>query len=571
MKMKKTFIKGIDISSLSEMLNQDAKYYDFNDEEVDPLVLAYKYGVNFVRLRIWHTPENNETHSNYCGLEETIKMAKCAKKLGMGILLDFHYSDYWADPKKQFKPKAWEDLPFKKLRTIVYDYTKSVLYEMENNGVYPEFVQIGNEIRNGILFPDGHVNRWEQLAQLLNAGIRAVRDTQNEKSTKIILHMDQGGRCYFFKEWFDMATKHGVTDYDIIGISYYPFWHGTYNQFAKTMDYVVTRYDKEVMVVETAQGWRTIEGSIYDKEQEAMSGFPSSPEMQRHVLEIIMGIVASVKDNRGLGIFYWEPFMLTSKNDSVWGQNLGVLNEKGKVLEGIKAFQFESINMNPFEVIKVESFEKMQVKYGQEVELPSLVKVLCKNGEEHYENVQWESFSTNCYGDYLINGQVNNTDIKSQIIFSVKENIDTDYNYIKNGNFDKGLQDWEISTKLEEVLYEVRAEFNKPFPGKPDAFLLIESSQKFEFLLQKKIGIINGDYQITFEYKSNKKKKIDVAVGECNKEIIVDSCFEWNKIIFTFDLEEVNNYLTIIITSEADKLCIKNIGLYVRERNSINC
>lgn len=227
------YYKGMDISFLQEYLEKGMKTYDLDGTLIDPLKLAKKHGVNAMRLRIWHTPENVPESGGYCSLERTIVMAKKIKQEGFDFLLDFHYSDWWADPGQQRKPKAWENLHGTELEEAVYTYTIKVLCALKEAGVMPDMVQIGNEIRSGLLFPDGELPDYVSMVRLVNAGIRAAREIGG-KELLIMVHLDQGGRYFYLKDWFDRAFEAGLSDFDVIGLSYYPFWHGTFNDLKET-------------------------------------------------------------------------------------------------------------------------------------------------------------------------------------------------------------------------------------------------------------------------------------------------------------------------------------------------
>lgn len=371
------FIKGMDISTLPEMLDKGFVYRDEDGTPIDPFVLIKKNGVNSVRLRIWNEPENLPESGGYCNLSDTIRMARKIKENGMSFFLDFHYSDWWADPGQQRKPKAWEGLPFQKLVEAVHDYTYTVLKTLEKEEVYPEYVQIGNEIRSGMLFPEGEVRNFPQLAQLINAGIQAVRelDAEHEEGrsmmeslseeqfpypempvttgagngkgirkniprVKLVIHLDQGGRYQYFENWFDKAIANGVTDFDIIALSYYPFWHGTFAEFRDCMERVIERYHRPVMAAETAHAWRLAEGGFVTEQQVRISGFPASPEGQRRVVELVMNIVASLKNGMGLGVYYWEPLDIPRPGGNGWSASMGIMTADARPTVAMSAFRF---------------------------------------------------------------------------------------------------------------------------------------------------------------------------------------------------------------------------------------
>lgn len=330
-----SFIKGMDVSSYQEMLDRGYVYYDEAGNEVDILEYAVKKGFNYGRIRIWNEPTNVPESGGYCNFEETIKLAKKMKELNIPYLLDFHYSDWWADPGKQTKPKAWEFLHGNELQKVVHDYTKHVLDALAYANVSPDMVQVGNEIRCGMLWPDGSTEDFRELAKLINAGIKGVRDSVNGKNIKIMLHLDQGGRYHYFEEWFDKVMKCGVDDFEIIGLSYYPFWHGTYKDLDETMNKLALRYGKDLIVAETAYAHRLGADSLFGKGQERLGGYPASDEGQKKALQIVSGIIAGVEQGRGLGFFYWEPFCRDEHEDN-WGYCMGMVNECGHPLSALK-------------------------------------------------------------------------------------------------------------------------------------------------------------------------------------------------------------------------------------------
>jgi len=185
---------GADISFLPQLESRGMKFYD-KGIETDAIEMLKNHGMNYIRLRIFVNPENEKGYSpnkGFCGLDSTLMMAKRVKAAGMNLLLDFHYSDTWADPQKQFKPKAWEGQGFKELTLTLKDYTKSVLLKLKDQGTLPEMVQIGNEINHGIVWPEGHIANLDNLAELLKAGTEAVREM--DSSVPIMMHLALGGQ-----------------------------------------------------------------------------------------------------------------------------------------------------------------------------------------------------------------------------------------------------------------------------------------------------------------------------------------------------------------------------------------
>ena len=224
---------GVDISTLEETERLGGKFYE-NGNETPLFDILKKHGVTSIRLRLWNNPFD-EKGENYgaggCSIKTVINTAHRAVKYGMNWMLDFHYSDFWADPGRQLIPKAWQSYSLEQLEKIVYEYTKDTLARCKSEGLYPEYVQIGNEITNGMLWPVGKVDYndagepvcYGNMVRLLRAGVAAARESGD---VKIIFHLERSCDNKRYRQWFDAVTAAGV-DYDIIGISYYPHWHGT--------------------------------------------------------------------------------------------------------------------------------------------------------------------------------------------------------------------------------------------------------------------------------------------------------------------------------------------------------
>ncbi len=327
-----TFIKGMDVSMIKELEDYGASYY-LDGKKDDLFSILSKCGANMIRLRIWLDPYDEEGRSYGGGMNDlhtTIKLAKRAKENGMAYLLDFHYSDFWADPAKQIKPKAWSSLDSKSLETAVYLHTVDTLKAMKNQKLEPEIVQVGNEITKGLLWPDGHIDNLETMAALLGAGIRGVREEC--PNAKIMLHLDFGTNNEQYRQWFDDVEPYNL-DFDIIGMSYYPHWNGSIQLLLDNMNDVSRKYNKEVMVAETSIGFTTdhlgCKGIVFSEEQEAATGYPATEEGQEQFLRDLYAAVRSVEGGKGTGVFYWEPAWLAIP-DCHWARKSGCsyMNEK---------------------------------------------------------------------------------------------------------------------------------------------------------------------------------------------------------------------------------------------------
>ncbi|NLK74912.1 MAG: hypothetical protein GX288_06435 [Clostridiales bacterium] len=524
------FIKGMDISFLPQILDQGAVFYDSQGSEREVFLLLKENGVNSIRLRIWNEPENVPESGGYCDLKHTIAMAKKIKQHGMSFFLDFHYSDWWADPGKQNKPKAWEGLSFEDLKQAVYDYTKDVLLKMQQEGVMPDLVQIGNEIRSGMLFPDGEVPHYDCLIQLVNEGIAAVREVGKEYGTKVVIHLDQGGRYFYLRDWFDSALAAGLDDFDIIGVSYYPFWHGTFAEFKDTLVKLVERYKKPIIIAETAHAWRKTADGFIGEQQEKIAGFPATPEAQRKVIDLVMNITASLKEDMGLGIYYWEPVVIPIKGEGGWASNMGIFDEEGKALPALECFKFDRSQFKPKEIAKIYEPGKVLEEIGKEVMLPRTVRVLYYDGSCPEIPVEWKTFDNSKAGNIVVEGFLAKINEYVSITIELVEKLKEDYNFIANGDFEEGLTGWEVEASDDRIKIELHPEFIDPFPAPPVNYLYIESPVNFTLDLTKELkGLVPGEYNLQVEYRGTNTTGVDVKLfAETNEK-------QWETIIYPTD------------------------------------
>lgn len=333
--MPADFIKGADISTLLEAEQYGAKFYNQNGQQQDAIAILKANGVNYVRLRLWVDPQD-ASGKTYGGgsnnLENTIALAKRVKAQGLKLLLDFHYSDFWTDPGKQFKPKAWEKMDYPQLKTAIQDYTRDTIARFKKEGVLPDIVQIGNEINGGMLWPEGKSwgqggGEFDRLAGLLNAAISGLKENlTGGEQVKIMLHLAEGTKNDTFRWWFDEIAKRDVP-FDIIGLSMYTYWNGPISALKANIDDISRRYNKDVIVVEAAYGYTldncdNAENSFQAKEEKD-GGYPGTVQGQYDYIHDLMQSVIDVPDHRGKGIFYWEPTWIAVPG-TTWATKAGM-------------------------------------------------------------------------------------------------------------------------------------------------------------------------------------------------------------------------------------------------------
>ena len=287
---------GADVSFLAQAEKSGVVFKD-NGTPKPGLQILKDHGYNWIRLRLFHTPTQLPNNLDY-----TIALAKDAKKLGFKFLLDYHYADDWADPGKQPTPGAWKGKNHKELVQAVFDYTRDTIAAFRDAGVVPDMVQIGNEVINGMLWPDGHLpENWDNFAQLVCAGINGVDAGRgNNPRPKIMIHIDRGADLKRTKDFFDKLNSYNIP-YDVIGQSYYPWWHGSLNELRQNLEFMAREYQKDIIVVEAAYNWKP--GNYVNQP----APFPETPEGQREFLDELNRVVMQTPNGRGKGVFWWEP------------------------------------------------------------------------------------------------------------------------------------------------------------------------------------------------------------------------------------------------------------------------
>lgn len=329
-----------DLSYLDDLEAVGARFYD-NGVQKNAMAVLKDHGMNMVRLRIWHTPDNGRD-----GLEATLLMAQRIRAAQLDFLLDFHYSDYWADPGKQYKPAAWEGLHFSGLRDSVRTYTANVIQALVDQGTPPDIVQIGNETTTGMLWDEGRVggsfdntNQWGRYATLTKTGIEGVRQAGGE-NIRIMIHIDRGGDAAGVRWFFDNLNVFNV-DFDLIGLSYYPFWHGDLTKLEAALQTATSRYNKPVMLAEIAYPWTLqwydSQNNFVGSANQLTAGYPASPEGQKAMIEAIVQRVQALPDGLGVGVCYWAPELWAiSEYPSAW-ENLALFDNNGEVLPAADA------------------------------------------------------------------------------------------------------------------------------------------------------------------------------------------------------------------------------------------
>jgi arabinogalactan endo-1,4-beta-galactosidase len=287
---------GADVSFLGQVEQGGPVFRDAG--QVKPALQILKdHGYNWIRLRLFHTPTNLPNSLPY-----TIALAQQAKALGFNLLLDYHYADDWADPGKQPIPQAWQGKSHPELVKAVFEYTRDTIVAFRDAKVLPDMVQFGNEVTNGILWPDGKLpENWDNFAELVYAGINGMDAGRgNYPRPRVMIHIDRGADMKGTKSFLDKFNSYQIP-YDTIGQSYYPWWHGNLNELRANLEFMAREYEKDIVVVETAYNWKP--GNYINKP----APFAESPQGQRDFLDELNRVIQQTPGGRGRGVFWWEP------------------------------------------------------------------------------------------------------------------------------------------------------------------------------------------------------------------------------------------------------------------------
>jgi arabinogalactan endo-1,4-beta-galactosidase len=355
-------IRGADLSGVPKNEDHGATYAAADGVAVDTVEAFSGAGANLVRLKVWVDPADG-----YNNTAHVVSMAQRAKKAGMQVLVDFHYSDRWTDPGAQGMPAGWKGLTPAKLADAVYEHTRDVMSALKVAGVTPYAAQIGNEINPGMMWPYGQtwdVNpndsvigaQWDNLAAFLSAGSRAVSEVSPD--TKRILHLTNiNNGISGLTWWFDEVRARSVS-FDVIGLSYYGYWHGTLGDLQNAVSTLSARYNKDVLVVETAYPFTLADNpdspyeNVIESSTSLVKGYPATPAGQAANFRAVQDVVASAPGGRGIGTIYWEPAW-TSVAGAGWDpedpasgnawENQALFDHSNRALPGMAAFHADPV------------------------------------------------------------------------------------------------------------------------------------------------------------------------------------------------------------------------------------
>lgn len=602
--MNDDFIEGVDVSSYLSEIESGVTYYDFDGNKLDEqgfFNLLADCGVNYVRLRVWNNPYD-ENGNGYGGgnndLAKAVTMGQYATHAGMKVLIDFHYSDFWADPGKQAEPKAWSDMTLDEKTEALHTFTKESLTTLLDAGVDVGMVQVGNET-NGQICGESD---WANMSQLFNAGSSAIREVANDKNKEILvaLHFanpETAGRYAGYAKELDTNK----VDYDVFASSYYPYWHGSTSNLTSVLSAIAETYGKKVMVAETSWAYTYEDGdghtnTIYKDKTGIDIDYEVSVQGQATELRSVMQAVANIGD-AGIGMFYWEPAWIPvqvydedasdaknvlAENKALWEKygsgwassysaeydpedaglwyggsavdNQALFDFSGHPLESLKIFNYvKTGTKTPVKVTSVTA-AAVEAEVGDTVTLPETATVSYNTGAIENATVSWNEDEVKAavaagVGTYTISGKVTvegaEYDVTCQLTIKQK-------NLLQNGGFeDSDMSMWTLSDDCV-----ARTKDNNKRSG--DYSLKFWDADAVSFTAEQKVTLDKGIY--TLEAYVQGGDAGDDAVFELyavngdktyTEETSVTSWQNWSNPVIT-KIEVTEDDTTIIVGAKVD-------------------
>lgn len=526
------FICGMDASAVLVNENSGVKYYNYDGEEQDVFQTLAEAGVNYIRLRVWNDPYD-ENGNGYGGgnndVATAIELGKRATKYGMKVCIDFHYSDFWADPKRQHAPKAWEGMSVEEKCDALYDFTKESLTELLDAGVDVGMVQIGNEINYGM----SGESFLPSVLKLLDAGSRAVREIaeSKEKDLQIVVHytnIEDNGQI---DSLASNLEKSGL-DYDILGLSYYPFWDGTNENMQKVAKLIQEKYGKKVVIAETSYCYTSEDGDGCGNSlvgtDDLVDGYGATVQSQA---TMIRDICAAANEVGVLGVFYWEGTWIpvgeaTADNSPIWekygsgwassyasdydpedaGLYYGGCSWDNQAMFDFDGYPLASLNV--FKYLKTGSDAPLAIDYipeiavsfgiGSEIELPEMIEVVYNDRSENkqvavtWDETQLAAIDTNKGGTYEILGSLEDgTAVTCQV-----EIVMT--NLVKNSSFeDADTSMWKVAYVGEDNPTDYQVKADDAYTGEI-AFHFWSEDSDMDFSIEQEFTDLEpGTYQLS--------------------------------------------------------------------------
>lgn len=585
------FIKGVDVSSIIALEESGVKFYNEAGKKQDILKTLHEAGVNYVRVRVWNDPYDSKGRGYGGGnndIEKAIEIGKRATANDMKLLVDFHYSDFWADPAKQQAPKSWKNLNLEEKKLALYEYTKESLQAMMDEGINIGMVQIGNETNGGLA---GEKN-WGAMSQLFNAGSKAVREL--DSNILVALHFTNPETSGRYASIAKTLQENGV-DYDVFASSYYPFWHGTLSNLTSVLRNVANTYGKQVMVAETSYTYTKGDGDGHGNTAPKDSGqtlnYPITVQGQATAVRDVIEAVVNVGE-AGIGVFYWEPAWIPAapdkklkKNQMLWEKygsgwatsyaaeydpedaghwyggsavdNQALFDFYGRPLSSLNVFKYvDTGSVAPLKIDEIKDVS-LSVIAGEEVTLPTTVQVTYNNGSSGAVRVTWNAEAVlqalkNGVGSYEISGEVESGGAaKLHLTISPK-------NFVMNSSFEENDRSmWNILYKNGTAPHTNFQ--NKAADAKSGNYSLhFYSGEGVNFTVEQKItGLEPGYYNLSMFIQGGDVNHSDMYLyaftggKEYKTQTSVNGWVNWSQPLVT-DILVLDGTITIGTSIKAD-------------------
>ena len=526
------FIRGMDASSVLVLENSGVTYYNYEDEEQDVFMTLAQSGVNYIRLRVWNDPYD-ENGNGYGGgnndVATAIELGKRATKYGMKVSIDFHYSDFWADPKRQHAPKAWKGMSNEEKCDALYDFTIESLTEMLDAGVNVGMVQIGNEINKGM---SGEIG-MPKVMNLLQSGSRAVREISKtyEKEIQIAVHYTNIVNSHEINKIASSLSEFGL-DYDIFGLSYYPFWDGTNENMQTVAKNIIDNYGKKVMIAETSYCYTSEDGdgsgNSFNGIDDLVDGYAATVQGQA---SMIRDICAAANEVGVLGVFYWEGTWIpvgkaSEDNSPIWEEfgsgwassyaadydpteaglfyggcsweNQAMFDFDGYPLTSLNVFKYLKYGSNAF--LAIDNIPKVYIScnVGDRFELPEMVDIIYNERSSNKKSaVVWDekqlaAIDTNIAGTYEVTGTTTDgLTVTCQVEVKM-------INLVKNPSFeDSDTSMWKITYAGESNPTDYQENAKDAYTG-DIAYHFWSEDSDMEFSIEQELGDLEpGTYQLS--------------------------------------------------------------------------
>ena len=588
------FILGMDASCVPALEMGGVKYYDHDGVEKSVYEILSENGINYIRVRVWNDPydaDGNGYGGGNCDIDNAIAIGKVATEHGMKLLVDFHYSDFWADPGKQMVPKAWAGMDFETKREALYQYTKESLQKLVDAGVDVGMVQIGNET-NGSLCGEKSTDLggWKRIMELMNAGSKAVREVCPGALVAVHFANPENADSYAS---YGKNLQYYQVDYDVFASSYYPFWHGTLENLAQVLTNIAETYGKKVMVAETSYAFTAedtdFSGNTIGDGGGIVKDYPFSYQGQANLVRDVIDTVAN-KTVNGIGVFYWEGTWISAggasweENSALWERygsgwassyaaeydpedagkwyggcavdNQAFFTADGKATEALKVFSLVRTG-NEIE-IKADAIEdtNLILDLSGEIILPDLVNAIMRDNTKQQVSVQWQNVDAEAMKNggparYTIYGTADGMEAVCYVSM-------VHFNYLENWSFEDGETGW-TGTKLKDFdqLY-VEDKVTDSITGSKHYHFWGAGADCVEFTLEQEVkDLKTGGYDYSISIMGGDGGETEIyAYAKINGEVVATA----DTTITVYNEWHTATIKNIPYT-EGDTLCV---GIYVK-------